>query len=82
MSESFTDTLLEETLLKETLRDPSLTWVAITEAAREHREEELAEIAISLYGQLGEARAEVSRLRASLRSSLRALAPARLGGWA
>ncbi len=65
----------------ERLRDPSSTWVAIMEAMREHRETELAEIAISLYGQLGEARAEVSRLRASLHSSLRALAPTRLGGW-
>lgn len=64
----------------EMLRDPILTWVAIQEAMREHREVELAEIAISLYGQLGEARAEVSRLRASLHSSLRALAPARVGG--
>jgi hypothetical protein len=82
MSESFTETLPVGMLLKEALRDPSLTWVAITEAVREHREEQLAEIAISLYGQLGEAKAEVSRLRASLRSSLRALAPARLGGWA
>jgi hypothetical protein len=65
----------------EMLHDPDLAWVAIVEAMREHREAELAEIAISLYGQLGEARAEVSRLRASLHSSLRALAPARLGGW-
>jgi hypothetical protein len=65
----------------ETLRDPDLAWVAIVKAMRDHREAELAEIAISLYGQLGEARAEVSRLRASLHASLRALAPARLGGW-
>jgi hypothetical protein len=63
------------------LHDPDMTWVAIIEAMREHREAELAEIAISLYGQLGEARAELSRLRASLHSSLRALAPTRLGGW-
>jgi hypothetical protein len=67
--------------VEEGLRDPGLTWVAIVEAAREHREAELADIAISLYGQLGEARAEISRLRALLHSSLRALAPARLGGW-
>jgi hypothetical protein len=63
------------------LRDPTLVWVAIVEAMQEHRETELAEIAISLFGQLDEARAEVSRLRASLHASLRALAPARLGGW-
>jgi hypothetical protein len=60
----------------EMLRDPSLAWVAILEAMREHKETELAEIAISLYGQLGEARAEVSRLRATLHSSLRALTAA------
>ena len=63
------------------LRDPTLAWVAIQEAAREHRESELAEIAISLHDQLGEARVEIARLRAALNSSLRALAPARLGGF-
>ncbi len=50
--------------------DWPLVWVAILDAAQEHHEAELAEIAISLYGQLGEARAEIGRLRASLRSSL------------
>jgi hypothetical protein len=65
MTESFTDML----------RDPELTWVAIQEATQEHREVELSEIAISLYGQLGEARAEISRLRTCLRASFRALAP-------
>jgi hypothetical protein len=48
--------------------DLDQTWVAIQEAATENRGEELAEIAISLYGQLGVAKAEVSRLRASLRA--------------
>jgi hypothetical protein len=52
------------------LTDPQLTWVTILEAARDHHEAELAEIAISLYGELGEAMAEISRLRASLQSSL------------
>jgi hypothetical protein len=52
--------------------DLDQTWVAIQEAASENRSEELAEIAISLYGQLGVAKAEISRLRASLYSSLRA----------
>jgi hypothetical protein len=65
----------------EMLRDPQLAWVAIQEAAEEQRHVELAEIAVSLYGQLGEARAEISRLRASLHASLRALAPARVGGY-
>jgi hypothetical protein len=50
--------------------DPQLVWVTILDAAQEHHEAELAEIAISLYGELGEARAEISRLRASLQSSL------------
>jgi hypothetical protein len=67
--------------VKEMLDDPSLAWIALQEAVREHRETELAEIAISLYGQLGEAKAEVSRLRASLQSSLRALASAGLRAW-
>jgi hypothetical protein len=53
--------------------DLDQTWVAIQEAASEDRGEELAEIAISLYAQLGVANAEISRLRASLHSSLRAL---------
>jgi hypothetical protein len=65
----------------EMLRDPGLAWVAIQEATREHREAELAEIAVSLYGQLGEAKAEADRLRASLQSSLRALAFAGLRAW-
>jgi hypothetical protein len=50
--------------------DSQLVWVAILDAAQEHREAELADIAISLYGELGTARAEISRLRASLQSSL------------
>jgi hypothetical protein len=52
--------------------DPEQTWTAIQEAARENRGEELAEIAIGLYGELGVARGEIRRLRASLHSSLRA----------
>jgi hypothetical protein len=67
--------------LAESLRDPRLAWVAILAAAQEERSAELAEIAINLYGQLGEARAEICRLRTSLHSSLRALGPARLGGY-
>ena len=67
--------------MREILRDPNLAWVAIQEAMQGHRESELAEIAVSLYGQLGEAKAEVSRLRASLQSSLRALASAGLRSW-
>ena len=63
------------------LRDPAHAWVAIQEAAREHCDARLAEIAISLHDQLGEARVEIARLRAALNSSLRALAPARLGGF-
>jgi len=50
--------------------DQQLVWVAILDAAQEHREAELADIAISLYGELGTARAEISRLRASLQCSL------------
>lgn len=65
----------------ERLCDPRLAWVAIQEAAQAERHGELADIAISLYGQLGEARAEISRLRATLHSSLRALTPAGLGGY-
>jgi hypothetical protein len=57
------------------LRDPELTWVAIQDAALGSRSVELAEIALGLYGQLGEARAEIARLRATLRRSLAALAP-------
>jgi hypothetical protein len=48
--------------------DAALTWIAIQEAVREHRLADLAEIAICLYGQLGEAKAEANRLRAALRS--------------
>jgi hypothetical protein len=50
--------------------DPQLCWVAIAEAMMERRHADLADIAFSLYGQLGEARAENDRLRASLRSCL------------
>ncbi len=50
--------------------DPQLCWVAIAEAMMERRSADLADIAFSLYGQLGEARAENDRLRASLRSCL------------
>jgi hypothetical protein len=59
------------------LRDLRPAWVAILEAAQEERPAELAEIAISLYGQLGEAQAEIYRLR----TSLHALSPAILGGY-
>ncbi len=62
-------------------RDPDLLWVAIQEAAQEQRSAELAEITISLYGQLGEAKAEISRLRASLRSYLCALSMTGPGGY-
>ena len=65
----------------ESMRDPQLAGVAILEAAQQERPAELAEIAINLYGQLGEAQAEICRLRTSLHASLRALAPARLGGY-
>lgn len=61
-------------------RDPGLLWVAIQEAAQEQRSAELADLAISLYGQLGEARAEVTRMRASLRSYLCALSMTGAGG--
>jgi hypothetical protein len=50
--------------------DPQLTWVAIAEAMMDERCAELAEIAFSLYGRLGEARAENDRLRARLQSCL------------
>jgi hypothetical protein len=64
-------------------RDPRLTWVAIQEAMLERRCAQLADIAIGLYGQLGEARAENQRLRASLQSCRCAMsAPGRTGpGW-
>lgn len=62
-------------------RDPEMLWVAIQEAAQGQRPTELAEIAISLYGQLGVARAEISRLRASLRSYLCALSITGRGGY-
>jgi hypothetical protein len=65
----------------DSLRESRLTWVAILEAEQKQRPAELAHIAISLFGQLGEAQAEICRLRAALHSSLRALAPAGLGGW-
>lgn len=71
--------MIEHTAEKR-LRDPQLAWVAIQEAALEHRYAELAEIAISLYGQLDEARTENARLRASLRSALCALSCPRAGG--
>jgi|GEM_PF-3882981 hypothetical protein len=57
----------------EILDDPELVWIAIQEASQAHREAELTEIAISLFGQLGEARAEISRLRAGLRTSVQAV---------
>jgi hypothetical protein len=50
--------------------DPELVWVALLQAVQDSRDAELAEIAISLYGQLGEARAQIDRLRATLQSSL------------
>jgi hypothetical protein len=50
--------------------DPQLTWVAIQDAALGSRSAELADIAFALYGQLGEARAEITTLRAALRRSL------------
>jgi hypothetical protein len=60
-------------------QDPTLLLAAIETAMREHHETDLAEIAISLSGELAAARAENLRLRAALQSSLRALTPARLG---
>ncbi len=65
----------------ERLYDPQAAWVAIQEAAQGQQHTELTEIAVCLYGQLGEARAEICRLRASLHASLRAFAPARVGGY-
>jgi hypothetical protein len=62
-------------------RDLDMLWVAIQEAAQDQRSAELAEIAISLYGQLGEARAEISRLQTSLRSCLCALSMTGPGGY-
>jgi hypothetical protein len=56
------------------LNEPDLVWVAIQEATQEHRDAELSQIAVSLYGQLGEARAEIDRLRASLQSRFRVMA--------
>jgi len=50
--------------------DPELVWVALLQAVQDSRDAELAEIAVSLYGQLGEARAQIDRLRATLQSSL------------
>ena len=61
--------------------DPTPLWTAIQEAAEEHRETELAEIAINLYGELDDAKAEIVRLRTALQSSLRALSPSHLGAW-
>jgi hypothetical protein len=62
-------------------RDFDLLWVSIQEATQEERPAELAEIAISLYGQLGEARAEITRLRAALRSYLCAISMTGPGGF-
>jgi hypothetical protein len=62
--------------------DPELIWIAIQQATLEHRHAELAEIAVSLYSQLDEARAENARLRASLRSALCALSVPGLGACA
>ena len=56
--------------VEQAIHDPELMWVAIQEAAEEHQEGELAEIAVRLYGQLGEALAEIGRLRASLHTLL------------
>lgn len=76
-----TDTLRDPELAVDMLRDPELAWVAIQEAVQEERYIELAEIAICLYGQLGEARAEISRLRASLYSCMRTLDRTTVGGY-
>jgi hypothetical protein len=73
--------MLMSAIVTEALHDPELTWVAIIEAAQDRRDADLAEIAIGLYAQLGEARAEAERLKAALRAALQALAPSRLGGW-
>jgi hypothetical protein len=54
--------------IAEMMSDPRLAWVLIQEASLQQRHEELAEIAVHLYGQLGEAQAEISRLRVSLRA--------------
>lgn len=64
--------------MRERLHDLRQAWVAIQEAAQEEQHAELTEIAISLYGQLGEARAEAARLRALLHRSFGALSPAGL----
>ena len=55
--------------IAEMMGDPRLTWILIQEASLQQRHEELADIAVHLYGQLGEARAEISRLQVSLRGS-------------
>jgi hypothetical protein len=60
---------------QDVLCDPELAWAAIQEAALDRRSAELAEIAIGLHGQLEQARAEISRLRVTLRASLAALTP-------
>ena len=65
--------MIEQT---DTLHRPELTWAVILEAAREQRQSELADIAFSLYGQLGEAQAEICRLRASLHTCMRGLSGA------
>jgi hypothetical protein len=62
--------------VEQMLNDPDLIWVAIQQAAEEHHEAELTEIAVRLYGRLGEAPAEIGRLRACLHRP----APLRLGG--
>lgn len=49
--------------IAEMTKDPRMAWVLIQEAALRERSDELAEIAVNLFGQLGEARAEISRLR-------------------
>ena len=49
--------------IAEITRDLRMTWVLIQEAALRESSDELADIAVSLFGQLGEAQAEISRLR-------------------
>ncbi len=63
--------------VEQMIHDPQLIWVAIQEAAQAHHEAELAEIAMRLYGRLGEALAEIGRLRACLHALVPSAAGAR-----
>jgi hypothetical protein len=51
--------------IAEMTKDLRMTWILIQEAALRERSDELADIAVNLFGQLSEAQAEISRLRAA-----------------